>query len=214
VIGAGIAGLVTAKVLREDGFDVTVFEKQAEPGGVWIESRTYPGLRANNSRDTYAFSDHPYPKTADRFPTAPQIRDYLRSYVARFDLAPAIRASAEVTRVARAGAGFELEVSTADKSESLAFDFVAVCAGVFSEPQVPEIEPSASPASCSTRARRTTRHWSRTGAWSSSAAGSRRSTAPRSRPHAHASACLSAGPRTTWDRASSSARTSPATGWR
>ncbi|HET7318425.1 MAG TPA: FAD/NAD(P)-binding protein, partial [Nitrospirota bacterium] len=31
VIGAGIAGLVTSKVLKEDGFEVVVFEKQPEP---------------------------------------------------------------------------------------------------------------------------------------------------------------------------------------
>ncbi|QIS22204.1 FAD-dependent oxidoreductase [Nocardia terpenica] len=35
VIGAGIAGLVTAKVLRDDGFDVTVVEREATIGGVW-----------------------------------------------------------------------------------------------------------------------------------------------------------------------------------
>jgi cation diffusion facilitator CzcD-associated flavoprotein CzcO len=39
VIGAGIAGLVTAKVLRDHGFDVTVFEKEPAIGGVWAESR-------------------------------------------------------------------------------------------------------------------------------------------------------------------------------
>ncbi len=70
VIGAGISGLVTTKVLLQDGFDVVSFEKQTTPWGVWSEERTYPGLRTNNPRDTYAFSDHPYPKTADDFPTA------------------------------------------------------------------------------------------------------------------------------------------------
>jgi len=65
VIEAGIAGLATAKVLYEDGFAVTVFEKEPAIGGVWSALRTYPDLRANNPRETYAFSDHPYSKTAD-----------------------------------------------------------------------------------------------------------------------------------------------------
>ena len=56
VIGAGISGLVTAKVFLADGFDVTVFEKEAELGGVWASTRTYPGLHANNPRETYAFA--------------------------------------------------------------------------------------------------------------------------------------------------------------
>jgi dimethylaniline monooxygenase (N-oxide forming) len=95
VIGAGIAGLVTAKVLRDDGFDVIAFEKEPAIGGVWAESRTYPGLRTNNCRHTYAFSDHPYDRSADLFPTAEQVRQYLASYVDRFGLASLIRLSTE-----------------------------------------------------------------------------------------------------------------------
>ena len=140
VIGAGIAGLVTAKVLREDGFDVVVLEKEPSVGGVWVDSRTYPGLRTNNSRYTYAFSDHPYARTADVFPTAEQVREYFASYVARFRLAPLVRLSTEVVGVSRREAGFEISVRAPGGPASLDCDFVAVCAGVFSEPQMPEIE--------------------------------------------------------------------------
>jgi len=94
VIGAGISGLVTAKVLLEDGFDPLVFEKDAALGGVWSPSRTYPGLCANNTRDTYAFSDHPYPPTAGMFPSAEQVRDYLGSYADRFGCARACGSAA------------------------------------------------------------------------------------------------------------------------
>jgi cation diffusion facilitator CzcD-associated flavoprotein CzcO len=139
VVGAGIAGLVTAKVLRDDGFDVTVLEKEPAFGGVWIESRTYPGLRTNNSRNTYAFSDHPYERSADLFPTAEQVRGYLASYVARFELTPLIRLSTEVDRVSRSEDGFEVAVRGPDGPTSMHCDFVVVCAGTFSEPQVPEI---------------------------------------------------------------------------
>ena len=149
IIGAGVAGLVTAKVLRGDGFDVTVFEKEAAIGGVWAPSRTYPGLRANNPRETYAFSDHPYHGTVDDFPRAEQIRDYLASYVARFQFGDAIQLSTEVVSVSLAPSsasnhgGFDVSVRGRDHSEATEkshFDFVAVCNGVFSEPNVPAIE--------------------------------------------------------------------------
>jgi dimethylaniline monooxygenase (N-oxide forming) len=143
IIGAGIAGLVTAKVLREDGFDTVVFEKQAEVGGVWAASRTYPGLRANNSRETYAFSDLPYPDTADEFPTAEQVRDYLNAYIDHFGLRSLICLSTEVVSVSRVATHrFEVLVRPSGASEiaeTLEFDFVVVCNGVFSEPHVPHI---------------------------------------------------------------------------
>jgi dimethylaniline monooxygenase (N-oxide forming) len=141
VIGAGIAGLVTAKVLLEDGFEVSVFEKEGTLGGVWAASRAYPGLHANNPRESYAFSDHAFPATTDDFPSAPQIRAYLESYAERFGVAARIRFGTEVVRVARAedGARWETTVRASGRAERLEFDFVVVCNGVFSEPNVPQV---------------------------------------------------------------------------
>ncbi|MFF2556504.1 flavin-containing monooxygenase [Nocardia sp. NPDC058058] len=139
VIGAGISGLVTAKVLREDGFDVHVLEQEPEIGGVWTASRTYPGLRTNNSRDTYAFADHPYGPSADMFPTAAQVREYLASYAARFELEPVIRLSTRVTEVARHATGFTVTVVGPDGPAELPADFVVVCTGTYSEPEMPNI---------------------------------------------------------------------------
>lgn len=53
VIGAGFAGLVTAKVLKDFGFEPHVFECDFEVGGVWAASRRYPGLTTQNVRSTY-----------------------------------------------------------------------------------------------------------------------------------------------------------------
>ena len=44
IVGAGFAGLVSAKVFKDFGWSVTVFEKDSEVGGVWSSSRRYPGL--------------------------------------------------------------------------------------------------------------------------------------------------------------------------
>ena len=149
VIGAGIAGLVTTKVLRGDGFDVTVFEKEAAIGGVWAPSRTYPGLRANNPRETYAFSDHPYDGAVDDFPRAEQIREYLASYIERFQFGSSLHLSTEVISVSRTPSseanhgGFAVVVrrkSRNDVTQRLPFDFVVVCNGVFCEPNVPSVE--------------------------------------------------------------------------
>jgi dimethylaniline monooxygenase (N-oxide forming) len=142
VIGAGIAGLGAAKVLKQDGFDIVVFEKDQELGGVWAASRGYPGLRANNSRDTYAFSDFPYPDTADEFPTAAQIRAYLNAYADRFALRSLISLSTEVVSVRRTATHrFQVLVRPPVGNETaFEFDFVVVCNGLFSEPQTPQFD--------------------------------------------------------------------------
>ncbi len=45
VIGAGVSGLVAAKVLRGYGHDVHVVERAGGLGGVWHPARSYPGVR-------------------------------------------------------------------------------------------------------------------------------------------------------------------------
>jgi dimethylaniline monooxygenase (N-oxide forming) len=150
VIGAGIAGLVTAKVLRDDGFEVIVFERSPTIGGVWAPSRTYPGLRANNPRETYAFADFPYPDTADDFPTAEQVRAYLDAYVERFRLRPLLRLTTEVRTVSRTRGPADSQISPFEvtlgstngtgREARVHCDFVAVCNGVFSQPHVPAID--------------------------------------------------------------------------
>ncbi len=146
VIGAGISGLVTAKVFCEDGFDVQVFEKEATLGGVWSASHTYPGLRTNNTRETYAFTDFPYPEGTDLYPRAEQVRSYLESYADHFAIRDKIRFGAEVARVsrvpavARPGGGDAFEVETrgpAGAAASRRFDYVVACDGVFSTPELP-----------------------------------------------------------------------------
>lgn len=150
IIGAGVSGLVTAKVLLHDGFDVTIFEKAPTIGGVWAPSRAYAGLCTNNPQKTYAFSDFRYPETSDEFPTARQVFEYLKSYAEHFGLEPHLRLSTEVLSIARqtennngSHPGFHVTVRPVEGSEDAdihTFDFVVVCNGVFSEPYVPQIE--------------------------------------------------------------------------
>jgi cation diffusion facilitator CzcD-associated flavoprotein CzcO len=47
IIGAGAAGLITAHVLLQDGFNVQVITRDISVGGVWAKERVYPGLSIN-----------------------------------------------------------------------------------------------------------------------------------------------------------------------
>ena len=77
IIGAGFAGVTSAKILRDFGFDTVVFEKESEVGGVWASSRRYPGLSTQNVRSTYAFTDYPYPKGTPEWQSGEQVQKYI-----------------------------------------------------------------------------------------------------------------------------------------
>ena len=146
IIGAGIAGLVTAKIFLENGFDVQVFEKEPDLGGVWALSRAYPGLRANTAKETYSLTDYPYPASTSGYPVAEEVRAHLESYADHFGLYPHISFNSEVVRLAEIDdggmQGFRITVrSTADdnKEDNHEFAFVAICSGAFSAPFMPDL---------------------------------------------------------------------------
>ena len=146
-MGAGPSGLVTARVLLADGFDVDVYDKASSLGGTWHPDRTYPTLRTNDPREFYRFSDFPYPEGVDDYPSAEEVLDYLETYAQHHDLPPRMRFSTEVRSIERTsddGEGrFEVELGATEGTggpERLRYDRVAVCNGVFSEPNIPDID--------------------------------------------------------------------------
>ncbi len=84
IIGAGVAGLATAKVLRQAGHEVVVFDKTPDVGGVWSRTRRYPGLTTQSPKAQYSLSDFPMPKSYPEWPSGEQIQAYLEQYAARF----------------------------------------------------------------------------------------------------------------------------------
>ena len=142
IVGAGVSGLVTAKTFLQAGFEVAVWEKEDEPGGVWARSRRYPGLATQNPRDTYAFSDFPMPRAYPDWPSGEQVQAYLAAYADRFGVTPHLRLS---TRVVRAeprlnDAGWRVTLADeAGRERSELVDWLVIANGVFSAPHVPEL---------------------------------------------------------------------------
>lgn len=137
IVGAGFAGLASAKVLRELGHDVTAHDRTPDVGGVWSRTRRYPGLKTQNNKQTYRFSDHPMPRRYPQWLEGAQVQEYLEAYVERFGLAPCLRLGTEVERAVPAeGGGWE--VTTAAGTEH--YDHLVVANGIFCEPALPDFE--------------------------------------------------------------------------
>lgn len=148
VIGAGVSGLVTAKTFLEEGYDVTVFEKKPDLGGVWEKSCSYPEVTLQNTRDTYRFSDYPMPESYPEWPTGEQVRNYLYSYAQDFGVIGKIKFQTEVIDVAKnpgVNSGWLVSIKEKDansndtKIKTYEFDFVVVCNGQFSYPNIPSL---------------------------------------------------------------------------
>jgi cation diffusion facilitator CzcD-associated flavoprotein CzcO len=134
IIGAGVAGLTTAKVLRQAGHEVVVYDKAPDVGGVWSRTRRYPGLTTQSPKAQYSLSDFPMPRDYPEWPTGAQVQAYLAAYASHFGLDPALRLSAEVTSAAPApGGGWT--ISAAGMTEHV--DRLVVANGVFCEPAMP-----------------------------------------------------------------------------
>ncbi|WP_405164578.1 flavin-containing monooxygenase [Nocardia sp. NBC_01499] len=140
IIGAGVAGLTTAKVLIQAGHEVTVFEKAPDVGGVWSGSRRYPGLTTQSPKTQYSFSDFPMPRDFPEWPTGPQVQQYLAAYATAFGLDGLIRLNTEVTAAQPDTDDRWTLNSVSVTAEPVVetFDRLVVANGVFCEPAVPQ----------------------------------------------------------------------------
>ncbi|GMI66933.1 hypothetical protein like AT5G61290 [Hibiscus trionum] len=92
VIGAGIAGLVTARELQREGHHVTVFEKANRVGGTWLYDPR-----------AMSFLDYPFVKKEGGdprpFPGHEEILRFLEDFATDFGLKELIRFEHEVVQV-------------------------------------------------------------------------------------------------------------------
>ncbi len=96
VIGAGASGLAAAHRLRQAGVAVTVFEKNADVGGTWLEN-VYPGCRVDVPNQLYSFSFAQTNDWVSRFSAQPDLLAYLQSTAKDLGLGECIRFRSEVT---------------------------------------------------------------------------------------------------------------------
>ncbi|MCJ0904975.1 NAD(P)/FAD-dependent oxidoreductase [Rhodococcus sp. ARC_M6] len=97
VIGAGFGGIGTAVRLTQAGIDdFVILERAQEPGGTW-QVNTYPGAQCDIPSILYSFSFAPNPHWTRLYPLQPEIYDYLRDCVRKFDLEDRLHCGQEVT---------------------------------------------------------------------------------------------------------------------
>jgi len=135
IIGAGVAGLATAKVLRQAHHDVVVYDRTPDIGGVWSRTRRYPGVTTQSPKVQYSLSDFPMPADYPEWPDGVQVQAYFAAYAKEFGVEQVLRLDTEVLAARPAGEGRWI-VATA--TDSVTYDRLVVANGVFCEPALPD----------------------------------------------------------------------------
>lgn len=139
IIGAGQAGLATARELTRRGAQCLVLDAAQEVGDHWRHQ--YDSLRLFTSNSVNALPGMKFPGPGHAFATKDELADYLQEYAGKFSLQ--IQLGTSVTDVSRRGEAFVVR-STAG---SFRAQNVVIATGPFgSVPSIPEFSTELDPA--------------------------------------------------------------------
>jgi cyclohexanone monooxygenase len=142
IVGAGFSGLFALHRLREIGLRARIIEAGGGVGGTWFWNR-YPGARCDvESMDyCYSFSEALQQEWhwTERYPSQPEILDYLNHVADRFKLRDGIQLHTRVTRAVYNTTTHRWTLLT-DREENLEATFCIMATGCLSAPRIPDFK--------------------------------------------------------------------------
>jgi dimethylaniline monooxygenase (N-oxide forming) len=146
VIGAGAAGLCSAKYLLQAGLQVEVFEIGTRVGGLWVyendngRSSAYESLHINSEKRNTQYSDFPFPAEIQYFPDHRDMAAYLKNYAKAFGVYDRIRFKSRVVSItpeSRPGTPLQWHLKFENGREAQ-YDAVVVATGHLTVPSHPD----------------------------------------------------------------------------
>lgn len=136
VLGAGMAGILSAIKLREEGYrNIVVYEKGDSVGGTWRDNH-YPGLTCDTPSHNYTYSFAPNPEWSRFLSPGTEIRDYFERVVDDFGIRDLIRLKHEITACEYVEGRWVLEIKGGKQDTA---DIVIAATGVLHHPSYPKI---------------------------------------------------------------------------
>ena len=143
VVGAGFSGLYQLHRLRDEfGLSVKVIEKADDVGGTWYWNR-YPGAQCDSESHVYCYSFNDEIleewQWSERYPSQPEVLEYLRFVADRLDLRKDIDFETAVTDATFDESAGHWTIETDDGEQTTA-QFFVTAVGCLSDPWVPDFE--------------------------------------------------------------------------
>ena len=140
VVGAGPAGLATARALRVRGLPYLQFERHGDLGGIWDIDNPgtpmYESAHFISSRDKSGFFDYPMPKSYADYPSRTEILEYTHSFADAFGLRAGVRLDTPVFGSRQEDDGsWTLETSVGSVRASA----LVCCTGITWDPRMPNV---------------------------------------------------------------------------
>ncbi len=136
IIGAGMAGILSAIRLREYGYDnFVIYEKSDRVGGTWREN-TYPGLACDVPAHLYTYSFEPNPNWSRTFATGPEIFDYFAHVAKKYNVIEKIRFNEGIPHCEFVNGKWKIRTTSGREDEA---DVVIAATGVLHHPRMVDI---------------------------------------------------------------------------
>ena len=136
IIGAGMAGILSAIKLREAGYsNFVIYEKAQTFGGTW-RANTYPGLACDVPAHLYTYSFEPNPDWSQVFAGGSEIRVYFENVAAKYGVAEKVRFGEEITSCEFIDGQWQIRTGTGRTDQA---DVIIAASGVLHHPNLPTL---------------------------------------------------------------------------
>ncbi|KIW12289.1 hypothetical protein PV08_09566 [Exophiala spinifera] len=143
VIGAGLSGINAAILLpvKVPGIDLTIFEKNADVGGTWLEN-TYPGVRCDIPANVYQSTYTPNRKWSQEYAEGEEIREYWQATARKYNVYKYLKLRHKVHQAEWDSTDSQWKLLVEDLESGTTreerFDFLIAAIGIFNAWKLPD----------------------------------------------------------------------------
>jgi cation diffusion facilitator CzcD-associated flavoprotein CzcO len=141
IIGAGIAGTITALSAADAGIKYEIFDRNDEVGGTWWTTK-YPGIGVDTPSAYYSLSREVNPDWSSYYPLGAEYQEYLVSLADKYGLREHIRFGTEVEALWWDAHRKQWQIHSVDRDgkRDVSFASIVVAAvGYLNRPRWPEL---------------------------------------------------------------------------